>query len=625
MSEPKHEEKRFLQILEEQIYSQISNYENEHSGKLLKSKNVDKSNKTLKTLQNIITQGDNNSPIEKEVTKYIEKTEKLPPKKIIELKEPLHSPQEPEKIVNQESSLTSIKMEEKEENLISNRIISDAAHHHKLLLIKYAICVNHGKSFLKIDQTNFEIVCEKCIEEGVKSQLEINVNLNNSDYVDEDGKIFNCFLHQNSKGSFYCEDCKEFVCNMCFADIHKEHKCHLPNVIKDEFTNDLTEEINNLNNLKPLLDDSVNDIKKISDNLKCQKDNIMKIPQNVLRTMGINNENQIELLSKKANEKLMGLDKEIADDAFTFNSIKEKNKKYFEILSKIINEINNKENSFDLCGYHKDKIELLNEINNHIKSSFNFVNIRLTDTNSKFNDNKDEIENSINLINKEISNYEKSCISSISTGRLNRVIVLQRYIHFVHGEIKYFKNTLIGFASNDNIFLTGLVLCGLHIKRKKNKSKNNNNISSETPTDNNNNNEATNGEENEIIKQIKIPILITVSKMVNQTEGEQLFSQKCELTGVRSGGEPCLHINFDKGISIIKEKLYLIKVENLSDDNYTDIWSGSVGKINRKEIQVLRCHNTGIQFLFKSVIGIQTDFDEFEQGIIGGVLYTPNK
>ena len=623
MSEPKHEEKRFLQTLQEQIYSQIENYEIEHSEKLLKSKKVVQNKKTLITVQQIITQEDNNSSQDKETPKYIEKTDKLPPKEIIDLKEFLQSPQEPEKIDIQESSLPSIKLEEKEENITPKSIPYDAAHHHKLLLIKYAVCVNHGKSFLKIDQTNFEIVCEKCIEEGVKSQLEINVNLNNSEYVDEDRKIFNCFLHQDSKGSFYCDDCKEFVCNMCFADIHKEHKCHLPNVIKDEFANDLMEEIDNFNILRPLLDDSVSDIKKISDNLKSQKDNIMKIPQNVLKTMGVNNENQIELLSKKANEKFMGLDKEVNDDVFTFNSIKEKNKKYFEILNKIINEINSKDNNFDLCGYHKDKIELLNEISNHIKSSFNFVNIRLNDTNSKFNDNKDEIENSTNLINKEISNYEKSCISSISTGRLNRVIVLQRYIRFVHGEIKYFKNSLIGFASNDNIFLTGLVLCGLHIKRKKNKSKNNNNPNNETQSENNN--ETTKEEETEGIKKIKIPIVITVSKMVNQTEGEQLYSQKCELTGVRGSGDPCVNINFDKGISITKEKLYLIKIENLSDDNYTDIWSGSVGKINRKDIQVLRCHNTGIQFLFKSVIGIQTDFDEFEQGIIGGVLYSPNK
>ena len=105
MSEPKHEEKRFLQTLQEQIYSQIEIYENEHSGKILKSKKVVQTNKTLKTVQQIITQEDNNSSQDKETPKYIEKTEKLPPKETIDIKEFLQSPQEPEKIDIQESSL----------------------------------------------------------------------------------------------------------------------------------------------------------------------------------------------------------------------------------------------------------------------------------------------------------------------------------------------------------------------------------------------------------------------------------------------------------------------------------------------------------------------------------------
>ena len=113
--------------------------------------------------------------------------------------------------------------------------------------------------------------------------------------------------------------------------------------------------------------------------------------------------------------------------------------------------------------------------------------------------------------------------------------------------------------------------------------------------------------------------------MINQVEGEKLFNQKCELTGVRGSEEPSIIINFEKGIKISKEKLYLIKVENLSDNNYIDIWTGSVGKIKKKNIQVIRCHNTGIQFLFKQAEGIQTDFDEFENGIIEGVLYSTNK
>ena len=117
MSEPKHEEKRFLQTLQEQIFSQIETYENEHSEKKLKSKKVKENKKTLRTLQQIITQEDNNLSKEKETPKYIEKGEILPPKKTIDLKEPLHSLQEAYKIDNKESSLTSIKMEEKEESI----------------------------------------------------------------------------------------------------------------------------------------------------------------------------------------------------------------------------------------------------------------------------------------------------------------------------------------------------------------------------------------------------------------------------------------------------------------------------------------------------------------------------
>ena len=113
--------------------------------------------------------------------------------------------------------------------------------------------------------------------------------------------------------------------------------------------------------------------------------------------------------------------------------------------------------------------------------------------------------------------------------------------------------------------------------------------------------------------------------MVKKAEGEKLFSKKYDLPGVKNNAEPCVNFYFEKGIKIFKEKLYLIKVENLSDNNYIDLWYGCVGKNNKKNIQVIKCHNTGIEFLFKQAEGLQTDFDEFEQGIIGGILYSKSK
>lgn len=494
--------------------------------------------------------------------------------------------------------------------------------HHKLSSIKLVTCKNHKKAYLKLEPNNFEVVCEKCIEEGVESQLEI---LNRPSIMTQtEESEFNCFLHNELKGSFYCDDCQEFICKMCFADNHREHLCHLPKKIKNDFINDLQESLDYSNELFPILNENVNNIKKISDDLKKQKIDTMKIPQNTLKIISNKNNDQIEILMNKTIEKLQGIDKEVNDNYITHNMLKGKTKKYLEMLKKICNKFNNSDenykNNFELCEYHKEKSDYLNEILNYINSTFNFININLNNTNIKFEQNKDKIDNSLNLMSKEITNYEKSCISSILTGRENRAIILRRYVHFSHNQVKYFKTTIIGFASNDNIFLTGLSLCGLYIKKKKSKNIQND---SNTPNEINNNTIEETAYEDET-KNKKIDIQISVLTMVNKAEGDILLSQKCELGTVRGSDEPSLVINIDKGIEIKKEKLYLIKVENLSDNCYIDLWTGSLGKSNNKNNQVIRCNNSGIQFLFQKAEGIQTDFDEFEQGIIEGVVYSKN-
>ena len=611
MEEEESNNKRFLKTLKEKIFNinSVNEIDNENRNLPEIAKNIQNEKEELEE-EKLLHEEKKNS----------EKSDSYPeiPQQNINLKESVQFPIESKDIQIEESKNNHIY----EKN---NLKVICPSHLQKLFPIKSALCKIHGKTNLKLNETNFEIVCEKCLEEGNISEIELKNNLNYNDDM-ENSLIFNCFEHQTSKGSFYCNDCKQFICKRCFADLHREHKCHLPKVIKDELINYVNKEIEKVTILRPILEENINDIKKIYNNLKKQKDDTMKIPQNTLKVIGLNNENEISLLMKKTNEKFMGIDFDVNDDAFTFNGIKEKNKKFIDILKTISNDIINKENHFDLCGYHKKKNELLKEINNFIYSSFNFINTRLNQTNEKFSYNYEKIENSLNLMNKEIINYEKSCISSIFTGRENRAIVLLRYIRFVHREIKYFKNSLIGFASNENIFLTGLVVCGLHIKRKKNKISINNTNMAEY--NNNNNINDSNNNEDDVLndsKKIIIPIQINVYKMVKKAEGEKLFTQKCELTGVKSSDDPCIIINFEKGVKIFKDKLYLIKVENISENNYIDLWTGCVGKNNIKNIKMIRCHNSGIQFLFKQSEGIQTDFDEFEQGIIGGVLYSPNK
>ena len=515
----------------------------------------------------------------------------------------------------------------KESTVSQNEIQSPSPQ--SLSSINSVYCKYHNKTYLKLDQNTFEIVCEKCLQEGNKSQLDIDTNISSENLENIYDSEFNCYKHNEIKGSFYCDECKEFICKMCFAEEHRKHKCHLPEVIKKEFIEQLDEFLNSSSELTPVFIENIIDIKRIYENMKKQKDDIEKIPQNVIKIIFNSNETQVNLMKEKISKKMLGIDSEIKDNYTTFNIIKDKSKKYFELLEEILKNINNNdkknfENNFQFCEYHKNEAALLNEIEKYIKTSLNFINIRLKNSNDKYEENKEDIEKSLNMISKEISNYEKSCISSIITGRQSRSIVLRRFIHFSHNEIKYFKTSIIGFASNNDIFLTGISLCGLYIK----KSKKMKSFTLQTPNEDKdsldiNNSTNTNQETKEDIP--KLDIQVTVSTMTNHVEGEKLFSQQCVLTGVKKIEEPAVIINFEKGVNITKEKLYLIKVENLSDNNYIDILTGRVPELKRKNIQVIRCQNSGIQFLFKQAEGITTDFDEFNQGIIEGVLYSYTK
>ena len=98
----------------------------------------------------------------------------------------------------------------------------------------------------------------------------------------------------------------------------------------------------------------------------------------------------------------------------------------------------------------------------------------------------------------------------------------------------------------------------------------------------------------------KIDIQVTVSTMSNHVEGEKLYSQKCVLTSIKKIEEPAVIINFEKGVNILKEKLYLIKIENLSDNNYIDIITGRVSVLWRLKIS----HSQINQYLNGWILGV---------------------
>ncbi len=494
-------------------------------------------------------------------------------------------------------------------SLIKKEITENTNHYFPLTNI---YCSLHQTDYLKFDTNSFKIVCTKCMEEGKENNIKFS---NTNKDTKKEKKIFDeetitCINHNNKKGCFYCDQCKEFICKFCFAEEHRMHKCHLPEIISEEFKKYINDSINNAETLKPVLDNTIDEVSKISSNLKVQKNEIIKVPSASISNITFNNKNQIEEFLNKFNILLDNLDNDVNSDYERHNKIKEKIQVYIKELDEISKQIKNEDNSlnnFQLCIFHKKSKEKITEIFNFITNSFNFLDNKLTSLIKKCENTKPTLLNDITLLNKSLSNYENTSMSSILTGQASNSILLRRFLRFIHNEIKFFKNTSLIVKSNSQIFLSGLSICGIYISKKKINDPNNNlNI--------------------DLLNRgsIDIKVNIFVYDIEKGIKGENIFEENFKIYGITDKNDPSQIVNFSKGVKFYAEDNYLIAIENISSNSYCDLWVGNTGNVNQNHEQKIKCHNTDTEFVFQETKGIQTDFDEFNSGIIEGILYSKN-
>ena len=474
-------------------------------------------------------------------------------------------------------------------------------------------CKKHGVAFLNISNSNYNLVCSKCLEEGNRTfDFEFEDNPINKPTEENNIDEFECYTHNKNKSSYYCDDCKQFICKLCFAEEHRNHKCHLPEHISKEFKEYIEKTIDNVKELKPVLEGSLEEVKQIYTRLKDQKDDTLKIPEETIENIRIKNEAQMTVFNQRFESKMNGVDKEIEDDTARHNKIKEKTIKYLQDFEEYNKSIKNEDKKFSnekICQYHKNHLDKFKEISEFISNSLNFLNNKLQNTINNAKHSKTKLLNDIQLLNKSITMYENCTSSSILTGQANNSILLRRFLRFIHNDVKYFKITSLIVKVNSPIFLTGLSVCGLYIPNKKAAEPN---FSNEP--------------------EISLNIVVSILEENNNQGWNKILSEKAMLLPIRDKYDPSNIINFTKGVKLIQNKKYLITIENNSNVTYCDLWVGGVKekKVKETDIEkrkkeddyVLRCHNTNIYFSFSQTKDIQTDFDEFTTGIIEGILFS---
>ena len=165
--------------------------------------------------------------------------------------------------------------------------------------------------------------------------------------------------------------------------------------------------------------------------------------------------------------------------------------------------------------------------------------------------------------------------------------------------LKYLGFSTLEFSCNNDIVLYGIFLCGKFLSSNKIKQKD----YSEIPID----------------QRGFYDINVKLYELKNKSV---LFNENKKLYEIIEANNPIIQISFDKGITINKEKKYVIVVENLESDKFCELWVGNVHKkLIVNKTQNVKCNNTGLEFNFCLSNEFNSDFNEFKQGIIEGILY----
>ena len=525
-------------------------------------------------------------------------------------------------------------------------------------------CLNldHGEKYITLDRKKQNLICKNCYLSGA---LETNLELNqpfidqylkeeeqkklneespqnviketseeskNSESVEkinksisneEDNKSkepekIKCLTFQcENKPYYFCEACQDFICYKCLMQRmneqtdksrHYYHDVESVNYESNSFNDDIKLNLETIKKIDFSLDYLIKNektkaetvIEKLKDESRVDLANYIKnINKNISLLFSENNK---ILYSKYMQNTFNGSDNTIKEIKLSNVSTKSKIEEILEELNHIKISMNNKDiTNEEKCELHQKQLELLkiansllqkgNRILQQSREELNYLN----DENTK---KKFEDEDSLSI--KVLFDNEKSLLQNVlNTSKKQGSYKLNRFVTYKHQGLKYFGVSSLELTCEKDIILCGLFLCGKYLSSKIIKK----------------NDYSTIPMEQRGFLNINI-------KVYEKNKKEALIDEDKKLYEVININDPIVDIIFEKGVKMKKDVKYVIVVENLEKEKFSDIWIGNILNKNANiSKDTIRCNSSGINFTFYISQDFNSDFSEFDQGIIEGILY----
>lgn len=458
--------------------------------------------------------------------------------------------------------------------------------------IKKVKCLTHGNDDVIVDPITFKLKCNTCALKGLSGY---DLELSESNHNLLDSRVSFCDNHKEDEANFFCNTCKIFICSTCISSDHRHHNSNLIKTVSDEFRRELKNIPYLLDNQQ--IEENYEKMKNYSNTLKDIKAKF-KLRLNTLKdNISSVNDKQIIQLQRDFQRSLNQLDVEAEN--FETRLLAKLN-----MVNMILGEIEDKgkvlegiTDPYKLCEYKQTNYKGLLETKKKLEEECEYLlRIKNKEIVSKTNTKKKDILEMVERISKRVKVYEKTVIACIQSGTTSNSFLVRRFKRFMHDGIKYFKTTSLNLKMYESTFLVGLGLCGLYSKKKKEEAH-----ASYKPDN----------------PKLKINIqIIDENNNINLNEVHHLSE-------VVSKNDPTILIHFNVGVVINPLINYTITVTNMDESHYIDIWNGGVSEKSFSSMnQEVLCNNTLKTFVFSEAKNIQIDFNEFNCGIIEGLIYS---
>lgn len=474
-------------------------------------------------------------------------------------------------------------------------------------------CKLHKKEFLVVDTLKFKVHCAKCLEKGEKNiNLEIvtSTELEDSSSESEEDTV-ECYAHPNSKGIFYCDDCQEYLCKLCFANEHRTHNSNLPSDIARNYLLKLKGIMENISQIKPKIEESLKSITEIDKKIKSIRETSVGRMKELVSKISAIIKTKSDDFIHQFYATFEGMDIEVDNVVKRLEAFQKKAVKSMSDINEVIYQLNSKTsnsksltNSIEICMFKKSKQVIVDDVKKMLEDSKNFLQYKLENTKIKGLSKIEAFNKQNEKYFKQLSIYEKSIMNSISTGISSSSLRLRRFSKFFKKHYEYYKSSSIICKTSAPICLVGLGICGLY--PQLNKSKENSSNSTDIKT---------------------IPLLVQISEFKvseeNSKKNEPMLVESHTLGLISNPTDPTVLLYLNKAIILKPDTKYMITVTNLHKDSFLELWCGEVAKVFReKSHQIVLCNTSLVNFEFFPSQGVESDFNEFTVGIIADLIFS---